>query len=87
MEFKEDKVEEFLPFFESKRAKILSFDGCHHVEVLADYNAKNVYYTLSHWESEEYLNQYRYSDFFEDTWNHTKTLFSGKPLAYSMLKN
>ncbi len=87
MEFQPDKVEEFLHFFNAKKPLISNFEGCLHLELCRDNSLPHVYYTLSHWTSEEALNAYRSSDFFEETWKHTKKLFGKKALAYSLIKN
>jgi len=87
MEFKPEKVNEFLEFFQSKKHHIQAFDGCLHLELCRDNLYENVYYTLSHWTEEKALEAYRHSDFFEETWKYTKRLFGGRPLAYSLLRN
>lgn len=84
MEFARDKVSDFLNLFESIKDNIGSFPGCTHLELCKDATHDHVYYTFSKWESEENLNAYRHSDFFQNTWEKTKALFSGKPLAYSL---
>ena len=87
MEFKPEKVQEFLILFHSRKERIQSFDGCLHLELLRDNALEHVYYTLSHWTDSSALDKYRSSAFFEETWETTKTLFSGKPSAYSLIKN
>jgi autoinducer 2-degrading protein len=53
---------------------------------MRDKNESNVFYTVSHWNAEPDLNNYRNSEFFKETWSKTKSLFSEKPQAYSMEK-
>jgi heme-degrading monooxygenase HmoA len=43
-----------------------------------------VYFTISQWESEEALNNYRHSEFFKQTWVKTKALFQERAEAYSL---
>ena len=85
MEFQPEKVAEFKSFFESRKARIVSFPGCQHVELLRDHGLPHVYYTLSHWDDATDLENYRTSFFFEETWTATKKFFAGKPRAWSLI--
>ncbi|MEQ9006874.1 MAG: antibiotic biosynthesis monooxygenase family protein [Ekhidna sp.] len=84
MDFKPEKVKDFLKLFEKVENKIKAFPGCSHLELCKDAKLDHVYYTFSKWQGEEDLQKYRQSEFFEDTWAKTKVLFGGKPLAYSL---
>lgn len=84
MTFQEDKVDEFLNFFEENKQQIRHFPGCRYVELLRDIHQTNVFMTHSHWDSEVDLNNYRDSELFAYVWGNTKKLFSDKPVAYSM---
>ena len=84
MEFQQDKVEDFLALFETVENKIATFPGCTHLQLCRDAKLTHVYYTFSRWESEERLDEYRNSPLFEGTWEKTKAMFAGKPLAYSL---
>jgi len=85
MEFQKDKIEEFQQFFNNRRDRIAAFDGCLSVKLMQDASQTNIFYTLSIWKSEQHLENYRESEFFEETWIETKKLFAGKPLAYSLM--
>ena len=86
MTFEEEKVGDFLQIFEDSKKKIRAFEGCLHLELMKDFNATNVFYTYSHWEGEEQLDEYRHSELFESTWAKTKQLFADRPMAFSMKK-
>ena len=86
MEFQESGVQEFLKIFEESQPKILKQKGCTHVELCQDPSQRNVLFTFSKWDNEDYLEQYRKSELFKETWSRTKKLFSGKPKAYSLLR-
>lgn len=86
MEFQEEHIPAFLENFHANKEKIRNFPGCHHLELWQDENFKNIFMTYSHWESEEVLNQYRDSELFKGVWGFTKTLFAGKPTAFSSKK-
>ncbi|NNC69135.1 MAG: antibiotic biosynthesis monooxygenase [Gammaproteobacteria bacterium] len=77
-------VEEFIKTFESKQKDIAKFAGCQKVELLYDVACPNILYTISHWDTEDHLQDYRDSGFFEDTWTTVKKLFAGKPEAWSL---
>jgi len=84
MIFKEDKIETFQQLFTERKDRIRHFAGCKHLELWQDENEKNVLFTYSIWENEEYLNHYRFSAFFKETWSLTKALFSAKPEAWTL---
>lgn len=87
MTFREDEVESFKAIFDQKKEFIRSFEGCSHLKLLQGINQANVFFTYSHWDSEEALDAYRYSELFRETWAATKMLFSEKPQAWSVNEN
>ena len=84
MDFEPTKVDDFLALFDTVKDKIKNFPGCTHLELCNDAKLDHVYYTFSKWEGEEDLENYRHSELFKGTWEKTKVLFGGKPLAYSL---
>ena len=84
MTFQVEKMKEFENLFKEVKPSIEKFDGCKHVSLLKDVNDKKVYFTYSIWESEHYLNQYRFSSFFKQVWSKTKPLFDAKAEAWSL---
>lgn len=84
MTFASDKVDVFLEIFNSSKDKIQSFEGCQALELLNDIKNSNTFFTYSHWQSEDHLNNYRNSDLFNAVWSKTKILFSEKPEAWSV---
>lgn len=85
MHFRDEGVPLFLALFEARKSRIRHFDGCAHLELWQDANDATVYYTYSYWDSEAALNHYRFSEFFKDTWGHTKALFAERAQAWSMV--
>lgn len=83
MTFRPEEVEAFLDLFNQTKEKIRHFSGCHHLELLKDYNDPCVFSTFSKWENEEALNNYRHSDLFKEVWANTKSKFADKPIAFS----
>src|SRR3954454_23028200 len=84
MTFKTEAVEVFKQFFEERREKIRSFEGCNHLELWQDNKHSHIFFTYSHWQSETALSRYRNSAFFKDTWQQTKLLFETKAEAWSV---
>ena len=84
MTFQDDKVAEFESVFYQTRPGILNFKGCNNVNLYADAKSKNVYFTISEWDSEEDLDAYRSSDFFRKTWSAVKPLFCSRAEAWSL---
>lgn len=83
MEFKDSGVEEFKKIFERSISGIKSF-GCRDVQLFHNAKELNQLFTISFWEKEEDLENYRSSDFFQTTWVDVKKLFQGKPEAWTL---
>lgn len=86
MEFQPEKVESFLEVFNASKSQIRHFPGVHHLELHRDAKKDNVFYTLSHWENGQALEDYRHSELFGSVWAKTKVLFAAKPQAFSLLQ-
>ncbi len=84
MVFEENKVEEFLRLFDANKHLIASFNGCNMLELHRDLKNPRIFFTISKWESEMHLNNYRNSELFGKVWGHTKALFSEKAEAWSI---
>lgn len=85
MSFQEDRIAEFIELFEARKHRIRGFEGCTHLELWQDTAQRHVFFTYSHWQSEEHLDRYRASEFFQDTWVRTKILFKDRPQAWSVI--
>jgi heme oxygenase (mycobilin-producing) len=81
--FQHDKTDDFIRIFEESKDKIKAMPGCMHVELLRCTATPNIFFTLSLWQQEDDLNNYRKSVLFESTWAKTKALFCDKPEAWS----
>ena len=86
MHFTEAGVEEFLEIFNANKEAIRNFEGCSHLQLLRDKDDPSVFITLSHWESEENLENYRKSELFGKVWGRVKNLFSERTIAFSSEK-
>lgn len=63
---------------------IRSFKGCYDLNSYQDLKDPNVFFTISIWQGETALNDYRHSEFFKTLWGKLKPLFAEKALAHSM---
>lgn len=84
MAFKPEFTQEFLSVFNDSKFKISQFPGCLALSLYQDTHLENVFYTVSIWENENSLENYRNSELFKTTWLKTKILFNEKPLAFSL---
>lgn len=83
MKFRAEEVETFKAVFERSKDRIRSFPGVLYLELLQDVREPSVFFTYSHWESEEDLEKYRDSELFKKVWAQTKPLFSEPAQAWS----
>ncbi len=86
MKFSENHVDDFRSLFVDVREKIRGFEGCNGVELLQAMHDPTIFFTYSHWDSEEALNNYRHSELFGATWKKTKAMFSERAEAWSVNK-
>lgn len=85
MHFTEAGVEEFLSIFNRNKIRIRNFPGCTHLELLKDAGEPNTFFTLSYWDNEQSLENYRKSELFASVWGTVKTLFAERTQAFSMV--
>lgn len=86
MIFREEEVQAFQQLFDERKSLIRNFEGCTHLELWQDVNHPQTFFTYSWWDTEEHLNAYRNSHFFDDTWMLTKQKFAARPEAWSVKK-
>ncbi|MCX6182008.1 MAG: antibiotic biosynthesis monooxygenase [Bacteroidetes bacterium] len=78
-----DKIGDFQQLFDRYRKDIAAFPGCLHLQGLQGTAKTNIFFTYSHWDSEESLNKYRNSDLFNEVWPQAKEWFQEKPEAWT----
>ena len=86
MSFHEENIPAFLDNFELIKDKIRNAVGNRLLELYQDKTNKSFFFTYSYWETEEDLENYRKSEFFNEVWTFTKQLFNDKPEAWSVDK-
>lgn len=78
-----EHIGEFMTLFHGVHDRIESFPGCRSVELLTDARYPNVVATLSRWDDDDALQNYRASDLFRRTWSKTREMFAAAPEASS----
>ena len=82
--FQEDKIQEFLTFFETIKFKVARQPNCFGMKLLKDKNNPEIVFTYSLWEDEQALNKYRDSELFsEEVWPKIKPWFKEKAQAWT----
>lgn len=84
MNFKADKIDEFLSIFNANKEKIRNSEGCSHLELFRDKTNPTIFFTYSYWDKDQYLENYRNSALFKSVWANTKVLFNDRPEAWSV---
>ena len=84
MEFHPESCGRFDRLFESVQARILASPGCISVIAVRPLDEPHVRVTMSRWNSASALEAYRNSALFGEVWPETKSMFSAKPVAWSM---
>jgi quinol monooxygenase YgiN len=85
MHFHPENIPAFLQVFEESKHHIRQFTGNQHLALHRDLSDPNVYYTYSHWQGPENLEQYRKSQLFGQVWPATKALFAAPAQAFSLV--
>lgn len=87
LRIKVEFADDFEAIFHSGKNTIRAFEGCNYLELLKQQSPRDnevIFMTHSHWDDEKFLNLYRESDFFKNTWTKSKALFANKAEAWSM---
>jgi heme-degrading monooxygenase HmoA len=81
--FQEERVDDFLNFFESIKNLVNEFPGCKGMQLVQDKSNPCIIFTYSQWNSETDLNAYRDSETFGGVWPKIKLWFGGRPEAWT----
>lgn len=81
--FRPEEIDRFKMILLASKEKIRAFPGVLYLEMLQCESDPAVFFTYSHWENAEALENYRHSDLFKETWALTKVLFADAPEAWS----
>ncbi|MBK8954020.1 MAG: antibiotic biosynthesis monooxygenase [Saprospiraceae bacterium] len=84
MKFRESEIETFVELFNEVKTAIQSCKGCISVKAVRALNEPQTIFTISYWDSESDLENYRGSELFSATWAKTKALFESKAEAWTL---
>ena len=82
---KAEEMDTFINAFNEHKNEIKNFDGCQHLELLADTSGNGIVFTYSKWNAESDLENYRNSALFNSIWTFVKPMFCDKPEAWSTI--
>jgi quinol monooxygenase YgiN len=82
--FKPEHTETFIEIMRQHHLLIRGFKGCYDLNSYQDMKEANVFFTISIWQDEAALNDYRHSEFFKTLWGKLKPMFGDKAVAHSM---
>jgi heme-degrading monooxygenase HmoA len=82
--FQEEKIHEFLTFFDGIKEQVNNFPGCQGMKLLQGMDDSRIVMTYSHWNGPEDLENYRTSETFGKIWPTIKPWFAEKPEAWSV---
>ena len=86
MDIKPGHVQDFISIFQGVKGKIISQSGCISLQLFHDVKSPNFIFTVSRWSSQEALEDYRSSPFFQETWTKVKLYFDGPTKVWSLLE-
>jgi heme-degrading monooxygenase HmoA len=84
MTFQSGKTNDFLDIFNQRKERIAACNGCSYVSLQHDIENPAIFFTISKWNSENDLENYRNSELFKETWKLTKALFEKPAEAWSV---
>ena len=79
-----DKAGDFEALFYQTQSLIEDFEGCHKTNLFKISGNACQYFTISYWNTEQDLENYRASALFKDVWSQVKPLFSEKAEAWTL---
>ena len=77
------KSDDFKDLFYQTKHKILNMHGCVEVDLFQSNLHPSVFFTISTWQTESDLENYRMSELFRQTWTTIKPWFGDKPEAWT----
>jgi quinol monooxygenase YgiN len=78
-----ERIQDFQNAFKENYENIASFPGCKDVRLVVDTKNPALHFTISIWESEQAIENYRKSELFNTIWSTVKPWFSEHAQAWS----
>ncbi len=86
LEFQEAFIQDFKFVYEKHLVYMKSLPSCQSLDFYNERGNPHIFFTISVWESEEALDNYRSSEYFRDIWGRIKPWFQAKPQAWTLDK-
>lgn len=83
LQIQKEFIAEFQKTFSENHKNISSFPGCKEVKLVCDMNSPSTHFTISTWDSEQAIENYRNSELFKKIWSTVKPWFLEKAEAWS----
>jgi quinol monooxygenase YgiN len=83
MTFRTEASAQFVEIFDQYYNQIRAAEGCCGLKLLRDVNDPRIFFTLSLWEDESFLEIYRHSATFSAVWPQVKPLFAAAAEAWT----
>jgi quinol monooxygenase YgiN len=77
-------IEDFKQIWIAHKSGIANMQGCLSLQAYQDHKEPHIFFTISRWENEHALDNYRYSDYFKTLWSTVKPMFTAKAMAHSL---
>lgn len=84
MRFRKTEILPFKKLFKEVQIPIQSCNGCISVKLLQSKDDPQLMFTLSKWDDDQDLENYRQSELFKSTWKKTKQMFEDKAEAWTL---
>lgn len=83
LSFEPNQIEAFLDIFAQHALNMQEVAGCVSLQLLRDEAEPHLFFTISVWRDTHYLEQYRQSELFKNTWFKVKLMFRDRPQAWT----
>ena len=78
------KAAEFEAIFKESQQLIQNFKGCQKTDLFKVSGSQAEFFTISYWDNEQHLDNYRNSELFKSVWAKVKPLFADKAAAWTL---
>ncbi|MBK6390886.1 MAG: antibiotic biosynthesis monooxygenase [Saprospiraceae bacterium] len=83
MEIKPEAIDTFMDIFSHHAINMESVAGCMTLQLLQNDPEATIFFTISTWQRQEDLENYRQSELFSVVWSKVKPLFCARPQAWT----
>jgi len=84
MTFRIEKSDDFENYFLTIKDQVVGQPGCYGVKLFKEKEETGIFFTYSHWDSENDLNNYRQTEIFGKIWPTVKRWFASKAEVWTV---